>query len=232
MKEEHLYVFIWADSYIYLFIHKTIVSSSHTHVLQCTYLVWQSFSSWGNYTAHHNHSLKQRGTNVTVFIRLMLMTCETGERACLNHSCVHILLCVTHDPQYTQDSEKVLHVVNFHLGWPEIIHPLPVLADPHVGLLVTLLTPTHKRIATLPLLIINDSLINVWFPNLRFSIHTRFYLMIYSLWNAYSPQCAGSRAAIRRRDAQQRNNTKLRTGFGFSWSLLLSLPTGKMVILV
>lgn len=68
---------------------------------------------------------------------------------------------VTHDPQYTQDSEKVLHVVNFHLGWPEIIHPLPVLADPHVGLLVTLLTPTHKRIATLPLLIINDSLINV-----------------------------------------------------------------------
>lgn len=187
MKEEHLYVFIWADSYIYLFIHKTIVSSSHTHVLQCTYLVWQSFSSWGNYTAHHNHSLKQRGTNVTVFIRLMLMTCETGERACLNHSCVHILLCVTHDPQYTQDSEKVLHVVNFHLGWPEIIHPLPVLADPHVGLLVILLTPTHKRIATLPLSIINDSLINVWFPNLRFSIHTRFYLMIYSLWNAYSP---------------------------------------------
>lgn len=232
MKEEHLYVFIWADSYIYLFIHKTIVSSSHTHVLQCTYLVWQSFSSWGNYTAHHNHSLKQRGTNVTVFIRLMLMTCETGERACLNHSCVHILLCVTHDPQYTQDSEKVLHVVNFHLGWPEIIHPLPVLADPHVELLVTLLTPTHKRIATLPLSIINDSLINVWFPNLRFSIHTWFYLMIYSLWNAYSPQCAGSRAAIRSRDAQQRNNTKLRTGFGFSWSLLLSLPTGKMVILV
>lgn len=138
--------------------------------------------------------------------------------------------CVSH---MTHSTHRTLRksFVNFHLGWPEIIHPLPVLADPDVGLLVTLLTPTHKRIATLPLSIINDSLINVWFPILRFSIHTRFYLMIYSLWNAYSPQCAGSRAAIRRRDAQQRNNTKLRTGFGFSWSLLLSLPTGKMVIL-
>lgn len=88
------------------------------------------------------------------------MTCETGDARI---TAVSTYCCVTHDPQYTQDSEKVLHVslVNFHLGQPEILHPLPVLADPRVGPLVTLLTPTHKQIATLPLSIINDSLINV-----------------------------------------------------------------------
>lgn len=64
--------------------------------------------------------------------------------------------CVSH---MTHSTHRTLRksFVNFHLGWPEIIHPLPVLADPHVELLVTLLTPTHKRIATLPLSIINDS---------------------------------------------------------------------------